>query len=182
MAEGHPGAIGGPTLGGQGPAHVIADDAELHQVPGGSNIATFRGRARLWQQANSVTAPVMVLDRMQQTLVAHTDNPAEPVRAVLLSAGGLEKAGTSHADAAPSAAKKSGEPSVIRVRGGDLKYSDAERKAVVRAGALNGVTAETGTATSVSNEVELLLLPAGNHAGKDGGSAQVDRMTARDTS
>ena len=68
---------------------------------------------------------------------------------------------------------------MIRVRGGDLKYSDAERKAVMRAGALNGVVAETGTATSISNEVELLLLPPGNHAGKDGGSAQVDRMTAR---
>jgi lipopolysaccharide export system protein LptA len=71
------------------------------------------------------------------------------------------------------------EPSVIRVHGGDLNYSDAERKAVMRAGTLNGVVAETGSATSISNEVELLLLPPGNHAGKDGGSAQVDRMTAR---
>jgi lipopolysaccharide export system protein LptA len=68
---------------------------------------------------------------------------------------------------------------VIRVRGGDLKYSDAERKAVMRAGALGTVVAETASATSVSNEVELVLLPAGNHAGKDGGQAQVDRMTAR---
>ena len=30
----------------------------------------------------------------------------------------------------------------------------------------------------MSNEVELVLLPAGNHTGKNGGSAQVDRMTA----
>jgi len=35
------------------------------------------------------------------------------------------------------------------------------------------------SASSVSNEVELTLLPPGNHAGKDGGQAQVDRMTAR---
>jgi lipopolysaccharide export system protein LptA len=68
---------------------------------------------------------------------------------------------------------------VIRVRGGDLKYSDAEHKAVMHGGALGTVEAETGTATSVSNEVELLLLPADNHAGKDGGAARVDRMTAR---
>jgi lipopolysaccharide export system protein LptA len=46
-------------------------------------------------------------------------------------------------------------------------------------GALGTVVAETGAATSVSNEVELLLLPPGNHAGKDGGQAQVDRLTAR---
>ena len=72
---------------------------------------------------------------------------------------------------------------MIRVRGGDLKYSDAERKAVMHGGALGTVVAETGTASSVSNEVELTLLPAGNHAGKDGGQAQgqaqVDRMTAK---
>jgi len=40
------------------------------------------------------------------------------------------------------------------------------------------VVAETGTATSISKELELVLLPPGNHAGKDGAPAQVDRMTA----
>jgi lipopolysaccharide export system protein LptA len=65
------------------------------------------------------------------------------------------------------------------MRGSDLKYSDAERKAVMRAGAAGNVVAETGTATTVSSEVELILLPPGNHAGKDGAAAQVDRMTAR---
>ena len=49
----------------------------------------------------------------------------------------------------------------------------------MRAGGLGPVVAETPTATSTSNEVELLLLPPGNHAGKDGGQAQVDKMTAR---
>jgi lipopolysaccharide export system protein LptA len=72
----------------------------------------------------------------------------------------------------------SGSPSVIRVRGGELKYSEAERKAVMRAGAAGGVVAETGSATSNSNQLDLLLLPPGNHAGKDGGAAQVDRLTA----
>ena len=52
--------------------------------------ATFRGHARLWQQANSVAAPVIVLDRERQTLVARTTDAAEPVRAVLVSAGGAE--------------------------------------------------------------------------------------------
>ena len=67
---------------------------------------------------------------------------------------------------------------MIRVSGGDLKYSDAERKAVMHGSTAGIVTAETGTATVNSNELELLLLPPGNHAGKDGGAAQVDRMTA----
>ena len=68
---------------------------------------------------------------------------------------------------------------MIRVRGGDLKYSDVERKAVMHSGVLGTVIAETGTATSTSNEVEVTLLPAGKAAGKDGGEGQVDHMTAR---
>ena len=96
-------------------------------------------------------------------------------RQVLVTAAGSEPA---KAPAKDASAPPSG-PSVIRVRGGDLKYSDAERKAVMRGAALGSVVAETGTATSVSGEVELLLLPSGNHAGKDGGQTQVDRMTAR---
>jgi lipopolysaccharide export system protein LptA len=183
---------GSGVLGGQGPAHVIAAEAQLHQATGE---ATFRGHARLWQQANSVSGPVIVLDRQKQTLVARSTDAAEPVRAVLLSAGGPEPGaaagrqqgvrpdnnagGEAGGDSGKGSSGKPATPSVIRVRGGDLKYSDAERKAVMRGGALGTVVAETATATSVSNEVELTLLPAGNHAGRDGGQAQVDRMTAR---
>jgi lipopolysaccharide export system protein LptA len=180
---------GGVALGGKGPAHVVAAEAELSHAAGGTGaVATFRGHARLWQQANSVSGPVIVLDRQKQTLAATSTDPAEPVKAVLLSAGGLEMGPAAGKQAGSDAGKDSGEkesaakpktPSVIRVRGGDLKYSDAERKAVMRAGALGTVVAETATATSTSNEVELVLLPPGNHAGKDGGQAQVDRMTAR---
>ena len=67
---------------------------------------------------------------------------------------------------------------MIRVRGGEMKYSEAERKAVMRGGAAGTVVADTGSATSSSSQLELLLLPPGNHAGKDGGAAQVDRLTA----
>jgi lipopolysaccharide export system protein LptA len=48
----------------------------------------------------------------------------------------------------------------------------------MHAGVLKAVVAETGTATIDSDEVHLVLLPVGNHAGKDGSQAQVDRMTA----
>jgi lipopolysaccharide export system protein LptA len=171
---------GSAPLGGQGPAHGIAAEAQLHRATGE---ATFRGHARLWQQANSVAGPVIVLDRQRQTLVARSTDAAEPVRAVLVSAGGAELGKAANQGAGDKSGKgaagKPAGPSVIRVRGGDLKYSGAERKAVMRGGALGTVVAETGTAASVSNEVELTLLPPGNHAGKDGGSAQVDRMTAR---
>jgi len=155
---------GGVALGGQGPAHAISAEAELHQA---TNEIIFHGKARLWQQANSVAAPVIVLDRTRQTMMAHTTDAAEPVRAVLVTAGG-------------STTGKSNQPSVIRVRGGDLKYSDVEREAVMSSGVMGSVVAETGTATSVSNEVEVTLLPVGKAAGQVAqGQAQVDHMTAR---
>ncbi len=165
---------GGVALGGEGPAHAVSEEADLRQATGET---TFKVHARLWQQANSVAGPVIVLDRERRTLVARSTDPAEPVRAVLLSQGGLEPGAAK--ESSRDAAGKEKTSSVIRVRGGDLKYSDAERRAVMHSGTLGPVVAETATATSVSDEVDLLLLPAGNHAGRDGGAAQVDRMTAR---
>lgn len=168
---------GSVTLGGQGPAHVVAAEAQLHQSTGE---ATFRGEARLWQQANSISAPVIVLDRDRQTLVARSTNGSDPVRVVLVSAANpASGAAAGKASGAKDPGGKPAVPSVIRVRGADFKYSDAERKVVMHGGAGVSVVAETSTATSVSNEVELVLLPPGNHAGKDGGAAQVDRLTAR---
>jgi lipopolysaccharide export system protein LptA len=149
--------------GADGPAHAIAAEAVFNRATGE---ATFRGQARLWQQANSISAPVIVLDHTRQTLIAHADTATEPVKTVLVSTEATGKK------------DKNSTPSVIRMKGGDFRYSDAERKATMRAGAVGSVTAETGTATSVSSQVDLVLLPAGNHAGKDGASAQVDRMIA----
>jgi len=153
---------GSVALGGQGPAHAISAEAQWRQETGE---ITFRGDARLWQQANSVAAPVIILNRERQTLVARTTDASQPVRTVLVSA-----------EAAGKEAAKSSQPSVIRVRGGDLKYSDVDRKAVMHSGILASVVAETGTAASTSNEVEVTLLPAGKAVQ---GQAQVEAMTAR---
>jgi len=182
---------GSVTLGGNGPAHVIANEAQMNQSTGE---ATFRGHARLWQQANSVAGPEIVLNQHLHTLTAHTGDSADPVRAVLLSAGGpgtMAGVGTGNnagvargQSAGGNAAAKPAAPSVIRVRGGDLEYSDAEHRAVMHSGVAGAVVAETGTATSTSDTVDLLLMPAGNrdHGGGQaqsaGSQAQVDRMTA----
>jgi lipopolysaccharide export system protein LptA len=173
---------GGVTLGGKGPAHVVAAEAQLNQSSGE---ATFRGHARLWQQTNFVSGPVLVLNQHLQTLVARSSDPAEPVRVVMLSAGGTGSGATQSAGQA-GVSNAGGQPatqSVIRVRGGELRYSDAERRAVLHGGTLGAVVAETGTATSSSDAVELLLMPAGSHDASGGGQAQsgqaqVDKMKA----
>jgi lipopolysaccharide export system protein LptA len=113
---------------------------------------------------------VIVLDRIKQTLTARSTIAADPVQVVLVSAAAL---------AGKDSSAKATEPSVIRVRGGDLKYSSAERKAVMLGGAAGSVVASTVEATTSSNDLELLLLPPGNHAGKDGAAGQVDSMTSR---
>jgi lipopolysaccharide export system protein LptA len=168
---------GSMALGGNGPAHVIAAEAQLNESTGE---ATFRGHARLWQQANSVAAPEIVLNQHLQTLTAHTADASDPVRAVLLNAGAPGTgvgAGSPEGKTAARNAAKPAAPSVIRVRGGDLKYSDAEHRAVMHGGVAGAVVAETGTATSTSDTVDLLLIPAGNRDGS-ASQAQVDRMTA----
>jgi lipopolysaccharide export system protein LptA len=149
------------TLGGQGPAHIVADEAELHQATGE---ATFRGNARLWQQANAVTAPVIVLDRQRQTLAAQATDAGHPVKVVMVSTN----------EKPEDAGKKQGGPSVIRMQGGNLLYSDGTRRAVMHGGIIGTVTADTGSATSVSDLAELQLAPAGAASGQ----AQVERMTA----
>jgi lipopolysaccharide export system protein LptA len=171
------------TLGGKGPAHVVAADAQLNQSTGE---ATFRGHARLWQETNFVSGPTIVLNQHLQTLMARSSDPAEPVRVVMLNAS-APGAGIGAKPAKQDADNTSSGPSVIRVRGGELEYSDAERRVVMRGGALGAVIAETGTATSSSDAVELLLMPPGNHDGSggqaqggqvQGGQSQVDRMKA----
>jgi lipopolysaccharide export system protein LptA len=157
------------SLGGQGPAHAVADDAQINKT---TDQATFKGHARLWQQANSISAPLIVLERQKKTLDATSTSPAEPVRVVLLTNGGIPSA----SNAGKKSAGKSAQPSVVRVRGSDLVYSDVERKAVMVGGAMGSVVAETESATSTSNQVELYLLPAGTHS--TGGQGQVDGMKA----
>ncbi len=165
---------GPPSFGGNGPAHVIAADAEMNQSTGQ---ATFRGRARLWQQANSISAPEIVLNQHLRTVAARTDNAAEPVRAVLLNAGGppgtVSGASSGGAGGTQRAGKPAAAASTIRVRGGDLWYSDAERRATMHGGVLGAVAAETASGTSSSDQLDLRLMPAGENDGQ----AQVDRMT-----
>ncbi len=161
----------GLALGGQAPAHVVADEAHFMQAGGQ---AEFRGHARLWQEANSIAAPVIVLNRARQTVVARSTRQDTPVEAVLLA---RNEAATEMAPGAQTQKKpkeKSHSPSVIRVRGGEFTYSDAEHRAVMTTGALGPVVAEAGGATCTAHQVVLLLGPrsANNSA------TEVERVTA----
>jgi lipopolysaccharide export system protein LptA len=158
----------GMGLGAQGPVHVVAQEAELNRSSGA---AKFKGSVRLWQEGNSIAAPMVVLDRTKQMLTAQSSNARTPVEVVLVSAMAVLPGEQSK--------PKQSQPSVIQVSGGDLRYSGEERKAVMQAGAAGQVVATTSDARTTSSEVELVLLPAGNHARNGGAGGQVDRMTSR---
>lgn len=152
------------ALGGNGPVHVVAAEALLHQETGE---AAFRGKARLWQDANAIDAPAIRLNRKQQTLAAETANAATPVRVVLVSTRG-----------ASGGDRKQVGPSVIRLTGGNLDYAEATRTAVMRGGVVGTVVADTGDATTRSDTVEVAF--AGDRAnGTKRPADGVNRMTAR---
>jgi lipopolysaccharide export system protein LptA len=171
--------------GGNGPVHAIAAEAELHQA---TQEVVFRGtgsssgngepgiQPRLWQSVNSVAAPIIILNRQKQTLTAQANGAANPVRTVLVGNAPAPSAANGVPLAAGSGPKrKPEERSVIRVRSGDLHYSEGERVALFHGGSVGSVTAETtgtgGTTTIVSQETEVKLLPQGTRRAPASGSA-----------
>jgi len=148
-----------PGLGGSGPAHVIAANALLDQARG---MATFRGQARLWQGANSVSAPVIELAKNPESLKAYADPAtANAVTTVIASAPGPQR-----------------QASVFRVRSRQLIYTDADRLAVFT----GAVTADDPAGVIHSDRVEALLLPAAPAGQAPAmparGSGQIDRVLA----
>jgi lipopolysaccharide export system protein LptA len=179
------------SSGGNGPIHAIAAEAELHQ---GTEEIVFRGAGkaglpRLWQAVNSVSAPVITLNRAKETLVAAANGAGEPVRTVLVSNGGLSAGNVANGDSGAVKNAKPATPSVIRVKSGDLHYSEAERVALFHGGVVGQVTAETtdsgGTSTLTSQQAEVTLFPAGTHGTEKGVAGQnappnasIDRLIA----
>jgi lipopolysaccharide export system protein LptA len=177
-----------PSMGGQGPSHVIADRADLTNTTG---LSVFRGNARLWQGTNSVAAPVIELSRPKQTLAAHGDDPAS--QAAVVNAALVTSMASSHA---PSGAHATHQQAVVRVHSREMFYSDGERKGNFK----GSVVAEDPNGTIHSDETEFYLKPAApagakrapspkaaqtghsnpapDTAAKDSASSELDRLVA----
>jgi lipopolysaccharide export system protein LptA len=177
-----------------GPVHAVAAEAELHQSTQEIFFRAAAGTAaRLWQAGNSVSAPLLVLNRQKMTLLAQTNSAANPVRTVLVgNAAGNAPSALAPAGGSKAASAKS--PSTMRVRSGDLRYSEGERLALFHGGVLGAVTAETmqngSPTTIVAQQAEVRLTPAAAHGGPGGipgasagkasaGNTSVERMTAQ---
>jgi lipopolysaccharide export system protein LptA len=98
----------------QAPVHAVAEKVFFDHD---RDEATLYGRdsqdARLWQAANSVAAPTIVLDRHNQMLIAPGKGGQGRVHGVFADPG----------------SKATGSEAVIRVDANSLQYSGSERKA-----------------------------------------------------
>jgi len=187
---------GAPMMGGSGPVHVIAQRAEMHHA---TNVSDFYGvakePARMWQGADSLTAPAIEIDRTKNLLKAGADAAALERASAAQNAGGdavsPPQRGSSpgapvvHANlmsamghaSAPTAGGKHQE-SVARVASQTLVYSDEKRQADFR----GMVSVEQGTETIRCDDGVVYLKPAQTDAskpeGKSQGNSQIDHLVA----
>jgi lipopolysaccharide export system protein LptA len=131
-----------PSMGGSGPVHVIADRATMDHAKN-QNIfyGTVRAPARMWQDPDSLLAPVIEIDRDQNLLKAWGEGT-----------GSAPVVNTNFA----SAMGGSQQQKVVRVHSQTLVYSDKTRQ-----GDFQGtVTAEQGDEVVHADDAVLFLKPA----------------------
>jgi lipopolysaccharide export system protein LptA len=163
--------------GSEEPVHVLAARAEMKHD---SQVAIFYGapgqRARLWQGASQVDAPVLQFEQKQRRLLAHGEGQgaAMAVHTVLVGNGdgqpGTGKGGTGSNTALKNAPGKNmvgkgapggGKTEVVRVESRQLIYSDEERKAEFT----GGVEVESADGTMRGRQA-IVYLQAASAGGK----------------
>ncbi len=160
----------GALLSSSSPIHVTAGAMTVHRA---SAVALYTGSARLWQDANVVSAPVIEFDRDRRSVVARASSdqgsaaanartsPAQSVSTVLVQTD------------------KSGKVMPVAVTAGRLTYTDSERRAYFE----GGVVAMSADFSVHSEQMEVFLAPRGPAASGGGqslgGAARLDRIVAR---
>lgn len=150
-------------FGGQGPVHIVASQADLQHASGDS---IFRGQVRMWQGADSVSAPLIELSRTQQTLKAYGDDKPHAVDTTIASVMGSKR-----------------EQSVIRVKSDSLYYSDKDRRGDFK----GDVVARAPDGTIRSDQAQFFLHPLTQQkvqgqataASQPAVSSQIDRIVAQ---
>lgn len=145
-------------FGGQGSVHIVAAEADLQHKSGDS---IFRGQARMWQGPDAVSAPVIELSRIQQTLKAHgdNDNKDHAVDTTIAATMGSKQ-----------------QQSVIRVKSNILVYFGKDKR-----GDFDGnVVAVAPSGTIRSDRALFFLRHAGQQKGQNpsGASSQIDKIIA----
>ena len=124
----------GALLASSDPIHVTAENMTAHNSP---SIATYKGNARLWQDANMVEAPTIQFQRDQRIVVADS-NSQQKVSTALTSTD------------------KSGKSTPVHITSDHLNYRDSERKAHYE----GDVIARGTDVTVISKQMDVYFAPA----------------------
>jgi lipopolysaccharide export system protein LptA len=137
----------GALLSSSSPIHVTAATMTAHNSPA---VALYQGNARLWQDANIITAPSLQFDRDHRSLVAQ-GTAAQPVSTVLVQTK-LDQQQTGG-----KAEEKRGQTNPIVITAARLTYSDADSLAHYEGGAL----AKSSSFSAASSTLDAYLVPRG---------------------
>jgi lipopolysaccharide export system protein LptA len=145
----------GGMLASSDPIHITSERMVSHRDPG---VATYTGKARLWQVANVIEAPSIEFDRETRSVVAF----GTPVERVVTSLVQTDS---------------SGKTTPVAVTSDRLTYNDSERKAHFE----GNVVARSEDATMTGNTIDAFLKPAQETATEKGpkpaeGATRLDRM------
>jgi lipopolysaccharide export system protein LptA len=163
----------GALLASASPIHVTANAMTARNTPG---IALYSGNARLWQDANLISAPSIEFDRSRRFLTAQ-GTEAQPVSTVMVQSGkslnGPENAQKTKGKATP--------PSPISITARQLTYADADRKLHYEGGVLAKGTGFTASAKTADAFLLSRSQTSSNQslAVNSGGPGQLDHMVAQ---
>jgi lipopolysaccharide export system protein LptA len=125
---------GGALLASSDPIHVTAESMTAHNSP---ETATYKGNARLWQDANMVEAPTIQFEKEQRIIVADSDS--------------RQKVST-----ALTSTDKSGKSTPVHVTSNHLTYRDSERQAHYE----GDVIAKDPDFNATSKQMDVFFAPA----------------------
>jgi lipopolysaccharide export system protein LptA len=139
---------GGALLASSDPIHVTSRSMIANS---NSASATYKGKARLWQNANVIEAPTINFDKNQRSLTANAD-ATQKVSTILI------------------ATDNSGKTAPLSVTAAHLVYRDSERKAHYQ----GGVTVRSADLTITANQMDVFLVPESSAgSGQDAGRSKI---------
>jgi lipopolysaccharide export system protein LptA len=176
----------GALLSSSSPIHVTAGTMTVHRA---SAVALYTGSARLWQDANVVSAPVIEFDRDRRSVVARASSDRGSANRGSADYGSAQGSADPAASASTSRSQsvstvlvqtdKSGKVMPVAVTASRLTYTDSERRAYFE----GGVIAKSADFSISSEQMEVFLEPRGPAASGGGqslgGTARLDRIVAR---
>jgi lipopolysaccharide export system protein LptA len=135
----------GALLASSAPVHVTAESMTAHNSPA---VATYKGNARLWQDANMVEAPSIEFQKDQRIIVADS-NSQQKVSTAL------------------SSIDKSGKSTPVHITSNHLTYHDSDREAHYQ----GDVIARDPDFTATSSQMDVFFAPANQSAERRAPSA-----------